>query len=122
MPVPIVGMLSEVNQRSGSPGISGVFAGGPGIICAIGPSLISSAGGGQPISSRVLRISSRRLALRRLSPDHRTALVETYYRGRPYEAVAADLGIPVGTVKSRVYYALRQLRLALEELGWTDDG
>jgi RNA polymerase sigma-70 factor (ECF subfamily) len=61
-------------------------------------------------------------ALRRLSPDHRTALVETYYRGRPYEAVADDLGIPVGTVKSRVYYALRQLRLALEELGWTDDG
>lgn len=61
-------------------------------------------------------------ALRRLSPDHRTALVETYYRGRPYEAVAVDLGIPVGTVKSRVYYALRQLRLALEELGWSDDG
>jgi RNA polymerase sigma-70 factor, ECF subfamily len=61
-------------------------------------------------------------ALRRLSPDHRTALVETYYRGRAYESVAADLGIPVGTVKSRVYYALRQLRLALEELGWSDDG
>ena len=58
-------------------------------------------------------------ALRRLSNDHRVVLVETYYRGRPYEAVAAELGIPVGTVKSRVYYALRQLRLALEELGWT---
>ena len=60
-------------------------------------------------------------ALRRLSPEHRTALVETYYRARPYESVAEDLGIPVGTVKSRVYYALRQLRLALEELGWSDD-
>jgi RNA polymerase sigma-70 factor (ECF subfamily) len=60
-------------------------------------------------------------ALRRLSDDHRTVLVETYYRARPYESVAADLGIPVGTVKSRVYYALRQLRLALDELGWADD-
>ena len=60
-------------------------------------------------------------ALRRLSPEHRTALVETYYRARPYEAVAEDLGIPVGTVKSRVYYALKAMRLALEELGWSSD-
>jgi RNA polymerase sigma-70 factor (ECF subfamily) len=61
-------------------------------------------------------------ALRRLSSDHRTVLVETYFRGRPYDHVAVDLAIPVGTVKSRVYYALRALRLALEELGWSDDG
>lgn len=60
-------------------------------------------------------------ALRKLSPDHRTVLVETYYRARPYGEVAAELGVPVGTVKSRVFYALRALRLALEELGW-DDG
>jgi RNA polymerase sigma-70 factor (ECF subfamily) len=61
-------------------------------------------------------------ALRRLSNEHRVALVETYYRSRPYETVAAELGIPVGTVKSRVYYALKALRLALDELGWNDDG
>ncbi|MBI4259613.1 MAG: sigma-70 family RNA polymerase sigma factor [Actinobacteria bacterium] len=61
-------------------------------------------------------------ALRRLAPDHRRVLVETYYRGRPYAEVAAELGIPEGTVKSRVYYALRSLRLALEEMGWTDEG
>jgi RNA polymerase sigma-70 factor (ECF subfamily) len=59
-------------------------------------------------------------ALRRLSDDHRVVLVETYYRGRPHAAVAAQLGVPVGTVKSRVYYALRQLRLTLEELGWAE--
>jgi RNA polymerase sigma-70 factor (ECF subfamily) len=47
-------------------------------------------------------------------------VVETYYRGRPYAEVAAELGIPEGTVKSRVYYALRALRLALEEMGWDD--
>ena len=34
------------------------------------------------------------------------------------QQVAAELGVPVGTVKSRVYYALRALRLALEEMGW----
>jgi RNA polymerase sigma-70 factor (ECF subfamily) len=46
-------------------------------------------------------------------------LVETYYRGRPYADVAAELGIPEGTARSRAFYALKALRLALEELGWT---
>jgi len=56
--------------------------------------------------------------LRRLGEDHRRILIETYYRARPYAEVAAELGIPEGTVKSRVYYALRALRLTLEEMGW----
>ena len=59
-------------------------------------------------------------AMRRIGDQHRRILVETYYRGRPYAEVAADLGIPVGTVKSRVYYALRALRIALEEIGYED--
>jgi len=53
-----------------------------------------------------------------LSPEHRGVLVETYYRGRSVAEAAAVLGIPAGTVKSRTYYALRALRLALEERGW----
>jgi RNA polymerase sigma-70 factor, ECF subfamily len=57
-------------------------------------------------------------ALRRLGDEHRRVLVETYYRARPYAEVAVELGIPEGTVKSRVYYALRALRLSLEEMGW----
>jgi RNA polymerase sigma-70 factor (ECF subfamily) len=60
-------------------------------------------------------------ALRRLSDDHRTVLVAVHLQGRPLAAVAAELRIPVGTVKSRAYYALRALRVVLEELGWTDD-
>ena len=60
-------------------------------------------------------------ALRRLSSDHRGALIEIYFRSRSYEEVAIELGIPIGTVKSRVYYALKALRLALEELGWNGD-
>jgi RNA polymerase sigma-70 factor (ECF subfamily) len=57
-------------------------------------------------------------ALRRIRPEHRAVLVETYYRGRPYAEVAADLGIPEGTARSRAFYGLRALRLALEEMGW----
>lgn len=59
-------------------------------------------------------------ALRRIGDDHRRVVLETYFRGRPYAEVAVELGIPEGTVKSRVYYALRALRLALEEMGWDD--
>jgi RNA polymerase sigma-70 factor (ECF subfamily) len=57
-------------------------------------------------------------ALRRIRPDHRTVIVETYYRGRSYADVAADLGIPEGTARTRAFYGLRALRLALDEMGW----
>lgn len=56
-------------------------------------------------------------ALSSLSPEHRAVLVETYYRGRSVAEAARALGVPEGTVKSRTYYALRALRLALEERG-----
>ena len=58
-------------------------------------------------------------ALRTLSPDHRAALIETYYRGLSVAEAALKLGVPQGTVKSRVFYALRALRLAFEERGIT---
>jgi RNA polymerase sigma-70 factor, ECF subfamily len=60
-------------------------------------------------------------ALRMLSDEHRAALVEVHYKARSYNEVAASLGVPVGTIKSRVYYALKAMRLALEELGWNRD-
>jgi RNA polymerase sigma-70 factor (ECF subfamily) len=58
-------------------------------------------------------------ALGALSPEHRAVIVETYYRGRTVSEAAAVLGIPPGTVKSRCYYALRALKLALAERGVT---
>lgn len=61
-------------------------------------------------------------ALARLRPEHRRVLVEVHYQGRPYAEVATALGIAEGTVKSRVFYALRSLRDALEELGWSERG
>jgi RNA polymerase sigma-70 factor (ECF subfamily) len=56
-------------------------------------------------------------ALGRLGADHRVAIVQTHLRGRPHGEVAAELGIPVGTLRSRVFYGLKALRLALEEMG-----
>ena len=56
-------------------------------------------------------------ALARLSIDHRQVLVECFYRGCSVAEAASHLGVPEGTVKSRTHYALRALRLALEELG-----
>ena len=56
-------------------------------------------------------------ALAALTPAHREVLVETYYRGRSVAEASTVLGVPPGTVKSRAHYALRALRLALEERG-----
>jgi RNA polymerase sigma-70 factor (ECF subfamily) len=58
-------------------------------------------------------------AQRQLSQQHREVLLECYYRGCSVAQAAQRLGIPTGTVKSRTYYALRALRLALEERGVT---
>jgi len=56
-------------------------------------------------------------AVTRLSDDHRAVLLECYYRQQSVAEAARRLGIPEGTVKSRTHYALRALRLALEEMG-----
>jgi RNA polymerase sigma-70 factor, ECF subfamily len=56
-------------------------------------------------------------AVTRLSAEHRAVLLECYYRGLPVAEAARRLDIPEGTVKSRTHYALRALRLALEEMG-----
>ena len=56
-------------------------------------------------------------AITQLSSEHRAVLLECYYRGRSVAEAARRLGIPEGTVKSRTHYALRALRLALEEMG-----
>jgi RNA polymerase sigma-70 factor (ECF subfamily) len=53
-------------------------------------------------------------ALTGIGPDHRRAIVETILRDRPPAEVAAELGIPAGTVRTRVHYGLRQLRSVLE--------
>jgi RNA polymerase sigma-70 factor, ECF subfamily len=56
-------------------------------------------------------------AMQALSAAHREILNETILRDRSVNQAAEALRIPVGTVKSRVYYALRALRLVLAERG-----
>jgi RNA polymerase sigma-70 factor, ECF subfamily len=57
--------------------------------------------------------------LRGLSREHREVIVELFYRRRTVAETAQLLGVPVGTVKSRSFYALHALRAALEERGVT---
>ena len=74
----------------------------------------------QPIGDASDQVVNRHLvtaALGRLTQEHRDVLRECYFRGSSVAQAAHVLGIAPGTVKSRIYYALRALRLVIEELG-----
>lgn len=79
--------------------------------------LVALAGTDRGFDEATMTVWTVEEALRRLSDEHRVALVETYLRGRPYTEVAAELGIPVGTLRSRVFYGLKALRLVCDEMG-----
>ncbi|MFD0257973.1 sigma-70 family RNA polymerase sigma factor [Kitasatospora indigofera] len=68
---------------------------------------------------KALRLMTISDALDDLTEAHRAVIVETYLKGRTVTEAAAELGIPAGTVRSRIFYALRSLKLALEERGVT---
>jgi RNA polymerase sigma-70 factor (ECF subfamily) len=70
-------------------------------------------------TERVLRLMTVTDALRTLSQPHREIILETYFRGKTVPEAAETLGLPLGTAKSRVYYALRALRSALQQRGVT---
>jgi RNA polymerase sigma-70 factor (ECF subfamily) len=57
-------------------------------------------------------------ALARLSPQHRGVIRRSYYQGWTTAQIAADLDIAEGTVRSRLYYAVRALRRTLQEVGY----
>ncbi|MFG2845885.1 sigma-70 family RNA polymerase sigma factor [Kitasatospora sp. NPDC048296] len=56
-------------------------------------------------------------AMAELQPHHRDVLVELHLKGRSTAEVASSLGVPVGTVKSRNFYAVRALRPILAARG-----
>jgi RNA polymerase sigma-70 factor (ECF subfamily) len=58
-------------------------------------------------------------AFRRLSPEQRAVVVLHHHLGYPLTEIAATLGIPEGTARSRLHYAVRLLRAALNETGRT---
>ena len=49
-------------------------------------------------------------ALARLDPNHRAVVALHYLLGMPLPEVASSLGIPLGTAKSRLHYALAAMR------------
>ncbi len=73
--------------------------------------LVSDAADG---TSFVIDRDQLERAARRLSIDHRVVVVLRYYLDLPHTEIAEMLGIPVGTVRSRLRYALLGLRAALE--------
>ena len=58
-------------------------------------------------------------AMAELSAEHRAVIRRSYYLGWSTSQIAEDLGIAEGTVKSRLHYAVRALRLTLQERGVT---
>ena len=71
-------------------------------------------------SSPTLRAPSRARdelehAFRRLTAEQRAVVVLHHHLGYPLTEIAATLGIPEGTARSRLHYAVRQLRAALDE-------
>jgi RNA polymerase sigma-70 factor (ECF subfamily) len=53
-------------------------------------------------------------AFDQLSPEHRAVVVLHHHLGYPLTEIAETLGIPTGTARSRLHYAVRQLRAALD--------
>jgi RNA polymerase sigma-70 factor, ECF subfamily len=70
---------------------------------------------GPPAPEPVRRSTTVLRALDDLSDVHRDILVELFYRGISLEDAADDHGVPVETVKSRLYYAMRALRVVLDQ-------
>lgn len=60
-------------------------------------------------------------ALTTLSPDHREILHMAFYEELSYPEIAQLLGIPVNTVKTRVFYAKQQLKKNLQHQGVTEE-
>ena len=57
------------------------------------------------------------MVIANLRPEHREVIALVHFEGLKLREAAEQLRIPVGTVKSRCYYALESLRIALEEQG-----
>ena len=55
-------------------------------------------------------------ALGRLSSEHRAVLILKDMEGQKYEAMAEILGVPIGTIRSRLHRARLELREVLEQM------
>ena len=74
-----------------------------------------SSPGAEATAVRGERAAVVRTALARLKPEHRKIVALRYFRGLSYEEIAAELALPMGTVKNRLFRAREALSRAIEE-------
>ncbi|MGE5672658.1 MAG: RNA polymerase sigma factor [Mycobacterium leprae] len=94
-----------------------------GIAAAGGDEVLERLSGGEPVEATVLGHWERdavRQALLDLSPPHREAIVLYHYQQLTYAQIADLTGVPIGTVRSRIHYAVDQLRRRLAGEGGTE--
>jgi RNA polymerase sigma-70 factor (ECF subfamily) len=68
-------------------------------------------------TDEVVRSLALRDALKHLSVEHREVIYHGHLRERSHNEIAQILRVPVGTVRSRLFYARRALRRALDGSG-----
>jgi RNA polymerase sigma-70 factor, ECF subfamily len=66
------------------------------------------------VASSVVDRDALERAFRLLTPEQRAVVVLHHHLGYPLREIAETLGIPEGTARSRLHYAVRQLRVALD--------
>ena len=66
------------------------------------------------VATSVVRRDELERAFGLLTPEQRAVVVLHHHLGYPLTEIAATLDIPVGTARSRLHYAIRQLRVALD--------
>lgn len=70
-------------------------------------------------ADRILTAAIAAALVERLDPSHREVIELAFAQGLSQSEIAERLGLPLGTVKSRCFYALKALRLHAEEAGLT---
>lgn len=89
----------------------------PQLVAAVPDEALGMRAGDESIVERIADEFLVREALEQLSPKHREVISMSFDEDLADGQIADRLGVPVGTVRSRTYYALRALRLELEERG-----
>lgn len=87
-----------------------------GIATAGGDVEIAGLAGPETVEAAALARWERdavRQAVLDLSPEHREVLVLSHYQELSYKEIAAITGVPIGTVRSRIHYAIQHLRTRL---------
>lgn len=81
---------------------------------------LADAGAESPAAAAERRDMARALerVIRGLRPDYREAVVLRYVEGMSYEEIAEALAQPLGTVKTNLHRARKQMATALQALGW----